>query len=790
MRRGTLRAVIVSLLAGFVALFGAAWGASAQALATFEAGHAFQGEDHVISLAASTDWASQGSRSLKVTHGSIPAGTANRLWIRVMDNVNWVGATHVMADFYVPPEAPHQYSAALMLQVGDGWTWYESAAIPLSPGENRDVVFRLDDTDWRTAATGWALGATVPLSGIRAYGLLVFSDIQEPGVVYVDNLRLVRPEALQAGGQTAGQAQAAGEARTTARSLEQQIQISGSAKLTVVSQPKAVPGSAPMVPVGLVPALWLIQATSDNPELVTTTGIDGNTVQALSVKNLPSGTGVQVDLGGADMSAYKYIQLDIKLESGTGSKGLQFYMQNSSWSWHDTQHFPHVQAGQWSRLTLTADQFTNNASFDDIRVFGFRTFDGDADFLIANVYFVGEAGDGETVTELTRTHEINLTLDWDLTPQWSLRLGAILADPVVRLGIVEAKGSEGPLSLRAFHNGKASDLGDPLKLFVASKYHENHATGLDATALVGPASVRAQYAAPSDGDQTKDRITTAMVNLPVGRTASASLLAANQGVPGKEARSALGAAGKLSLRSVNLTGEFVSAGADKESRAWMLEAAAPVMPGVDATVHLREYGRNVIPTYNDHSGYNGYGQRYVDVQWRLQENLDTSLYLQNWYRTDNSWNEILSKVSLNWRVAGVSLASFVETKQLRDPGGTYQFRSSRTSVRAATKLLDRVDVVGLVWYDRNQAGDILPTHLGRVSLEPLSRTTVTLEAAQVKTDPAQPATQNLYAKIARKIAGGELSLAYGKPTLNSDENAHNNTETAKDYIEVKLEISF
>jgi len=149
MRPTILRALIAMMLAGIV-VFGAAMGVSAQTqtLATFEAGHSFEASDHVISLVASTDWASQGSRSLRVNHGPIPAGS--RFVVRVAQDLNWVGATHVLADFYVPENAPHSYSAALMIQVGDGWTWYETNPVPLSPGENKDVAFRLDTAEWRT----------------------------------------------------------------------------------------------------------------------------------------------------------------------------------------------------------------------------------------------------------------------------------------------------------------------------------------------------------------------------------------------------------------------------------------------------------------------------------------------------------------------------------------------------------------------------------------------------------------------------------------------------------------
>lgn len=777
---------ITIFIVGAVLLMGATWGVFAQTLATFEAGHAFQPEDYVISLTASTDWASEGSRSLKVIHGPIPSGVANRLWIRVLENVNWTGATHVIADFYVPPDAPHHYSAALMVQVGDGWTWYESTPIALSPGENRDIVFRLDTSDWRAAATGWAATATVPLTGLRAWGFLVFSDLSEPGVVYIDNVRLVRPE--QAAGGAADKAVRAG-------SLAQQIQISGSAKLTVVSEPKTVPGAVPMAPIAATPGVW--SAAAGTLEIVTVTDMDGNTVQAISVKNLAKGSRIDANLNGADMSAYKYIQLDIMFVSGTGeSRGMQFVLEGSPHGYYDTQHFPHVPKGEWKRITLEATHFVRtwepgtHPDFATVNTLGIRTFDGDADFLIANVYFVGEAGAPEIVQEITRTHEIRVTADVELSPQLSLRVGAILSDPVVRLGIVELKGSDGPLSLRAFHNGKATDLADPLKLFLASKYYEEKASGVDATALVGPATLKVQAVWPSDGDQAKHRVAMAKADLPVGKTANASLIALNQSVPEKESQSAFGAAGKVSLGSVGLTAEIVSAGSEDESAAWMIEASAPLAPKIDVTVHAREYGRNMIPAYNDHASHNGYGQRHIDARWKVSENTTAGLYLQNWYRTDGSWNEILSKLSVDTRLGVVNIATFVETKRLRDSSGFYAFRSGRTSLRASAKLAERFDVLGLVWVDRNQAGDVLPTYLGRLTFEPLSQTVVTLEAAQVKTDPAKEPTENLYAKIARKIPGGELSLAYGKPTLNSNEDAHNNTKTAKDYIEVKLEISF
>lgn len=785
MRPGFSRVFYSWLLVGAIVL-GLGAGASAQTLATFESGHAFSAEDHVLALSPSTDWASEGNRSLKISHGSIPGGTANRLWIRVMEDVSWVGATAVEADFYVPPEAPHQYSAALMIQVGDGWTWYESEAIPLSPGENRNVVFRLDTDAWRSAATGWALGARPPMTGLRAWGFLVFSDHRDPGVVYLDNVRLVRPAV---GVQGTDQMP-----RGALGTFEQNLRISGKAELTIVSQPKTLPGDAPMLPVGLVPSHWAFEDPSGQLELVTTTDKDGNQVQALLIKGLKNGTWVRIDLQGADMSAYKSIRLDMR-KVGSGEKAMQFFMQDSSWSWHDTQDFSadsplRLKDEAWRTIELTPADFTNNASFDDIKVLGFRTWDGDGDYLITNFYFVGEAEEETTVTELTRTHEISLTLDYDILPFWSVRVGAVMSDPVLRLGVVEVKGSEGPLSLRAFHNGKVSDTGDPLKLLLGSKYHENKASGIDATLLLGPATLRGQYAWPSDKDASdQNRIATAIVDMPVGSAASVSLIAAMQTPDGGDSDTAFGAAGKFSVGSVNVTSEVVTTPSQDEGFAWMVEASTPITEGIDVTLHAREYGKDVIPSYNDHTA-GGYGQRHIDGKWKVSDSVDAGLYLQNWYRPDGSYDEILNKLSLNWRSSWVNLASFVETKRVRNAAGEYAFRESRTSIRATSKLFEMFDVTGLVWLDKKESGETPSTYLGRVSFEPLSQTTLTLEAAQVSPDAGADPTQNIYAKIARKFQNGELSLAFGKPTLNNDENAVANKETAKDYVEVKLVVEF
>jgi len=82
MRPTILRALIAMMLAGIV-VFGAAMGVSAQTqtLATFEAGHSFEASDHVISLVASTDWASQGTvRSGSTTGRSLPAAASSSVW--------------------------------------------------------------------------------------------------------------------------------------------------------------------------------------------------------------------------------------------------------------------------------------------------------------------------------------------------------------------------------------------------------------------------------------------------------------------------------------------------------------------------------------------------------------------------------------------------------------------------------------------------------------------------------------------------------------------------------------
>ena len=786
MRPTILRALIAMMLAGIV-VFGAAMGVSAQTqtLATFEAGHSFEAGDHVISLVASTDWASQGNRSLRVNHGPIPAGS--RFVVRVAQDLNWVGATHVLADFYVPENAPHSYSAALMIQVGDGWTWYETNPVPLSPGENKDVAFRLDTAEWRTAATGWQPGATAPLTGLRAYGILVFSDLSEPGAVYIDNVRLVRPAAAEGAGEVAA-----------GSGFAHEIRISGNAKLTVVSQPKEVPvGTVDRYAVSMNPASWEVEATGDHPEVETTTDMDGNTVQALVVSGVPSGTNVRVDIGGVDLSDYSEIHIDLKLLSGSTPLGMQFVLSSTPDWYYDTQHFPAAEPGEWVRFVLKPEQFFHpslpgHPDLELVNSFAFRTFAADADFMIANVYFVGEAGETETVTEVSRTHEVNLFFDYEPSEQLSFRVGAKLLDPDVKLGLVEVKGSQGPLSLRAFHNGTASDLGDPLNLFRGSKYFENSTTGVDATLLVGSATAKAQYVRPSSNDKDENRVALGKVDLPIGTTASASAIVANQSNPGKdESFTTLGAAGKFSLGSVNVTTELASTLRDEDKNlAWMAEASVPVVEGINVTVHAREVGRNVAMAYNDHQ-YNGYGQRYMDVSWQILKDLSAGLYLQNWYNADRSYDALMHKLSLNAKVGSVNLAGYVETERTKSATGKYDaLNHDRKSLKATAKLFNVFDVTGFLWNQKKKTGEVESSLVGRISFEPLADTTVSLEASRNRKDKGLDPTQNVYAKVARKIPGGELSLAYGKRTFNDDDNTIETWETAKDYFELKLEINF
>lgn len=751
-------------------------GAYAQLLTGFESVNPLQGEDHVISVVASTEWMSEGSRSLKINHSSIPAGNQNRLWVRAMEDTNWSGATSLMVDFYVPTDAPHNYSAAVVIQVGDGWTWYESDPIALSPGENLDVTFPLNTNNWRSAATGWQTGATVPLQGMRAWGFLVFSDNREPGHVYLDNVRLVR-------------AASDGDSADFSPTVGEKIRISGSASLTVISQPITIPGTAPVVPVGLVPNQWEIDPGSgERPTLVTTTGPDGTPVQALKF-DVASGVTSRVDLGGSDLSSYKYLVMDIKQVGGGNSKGMQFILQDSSWSYHDTQHFPHVPVDEWTRIELTVDHFGPGASWSDIKVIGFRTWDGPAEFLVTNMHFLGEADDETTEISLSRSHEITVHLDYDMSPDWSLRIGAIFADPIARLGLVQAKGNLGQASVRAFYNGTGSDLGDPLALFKGSKYNENNTSGIDVAFPLGAGSIRGQYLTPSRTDEKGKAVAIASLNMPHGNGANYTLFAANEAKgTGQESTSAFGVAAKFGLTSgMTLTGEYAIAGPG-ETHAWLASATMPWGGNFEITVQAQQVADEAWRAYSDHQAH---GKQHIDAYVTLGGGWSAGLYLQRWYNMSKTYLSHFGKASLNWSGSGIGLQAYHQIQQKRNPSldEPFQFDHGRTAFSMTTKFLQNVDAKGIFWLDHQESGQSLPTFVGRIGFSPIKDVSVTLESGHVQKSPSESST-NVFTKITRKFAGGELALSFGKPTLNSNDDAHNNTSTAKDYVELKLSFDF
>src|SRR5690606_30261729 len=120
-----------------------------------------------------------------------------------------------------------------------------------------------------------------------------------------------------------------------------------------------------------------------------------------------------------------------------------------------------------------------------------------------------------------------------------------------------------------------------------------------------------------------------------------SLIAAMQTPDGGDSDTAFGAAGKFSVGSVNVTSEVVTTPSQDEGFAWMVEASTPITEGIDVTLHAREYGKDVIPSYNDHTA-GGYGQRHIDGKWKVSDSVDAGLYLQNWYRPDGSYDEIFT----------------------------------------------------------------------------------------------------------------------------------------------------
>jgi len=96
---------------------------------------ALEKEDHVArDLSLSTDWASEGKKSMKVTSEFL-GGKWSGAYVEIEEYFDWSPYSKLLVDVYIPKDAPAGLKGKIILTVGDEWKWTEmSKTVPLNPG--------------------------------------------------------------------------------------------------------------------------------------------------------------------------------------------------------------------------------------------------------------------------------------------------------------------------------------------------------------------------------------------------------------------------------------------------------------------------------------------------------------------------------------------------------------------------------------------------------------------------------------------------------------------------------
>ncbi|MDD5424852.1 MAG: hypothetical protein PHR74_06205 [Candidatus Omnitrophica bacterium] len=150
---------------------------------------ALEKEDHVArDLASSTDWASEGKKSMKVTSEFL-GGKWSGAFVEIEDYYDWSAYSKLSVDVYIPKDAPAGLKGKIILTTGEEWKWTEmSKTVPLTPGQVTTITASLapGSKDWKNTLVDDNFRKDV-----RKFGIRVENNKSEwKGMYYVDNIRL------------------------------------------------------------------------------------------------------------------------------------------------------------------------------------------------------------------------------------------------------------------------------------------------------------------------------------------------------------------------------------------------------------------------------------------------------------------------------------------------------------------------------------------------------------------------------------------------------------------------
>lgn len=740
-------------------------------------------DENVISVWPSDEYATQGKKSLKMIYKKLAAG--NKAFFIIEQEENWSDYDYILLD--VNNLAEYNVQISLVLQIGADWAWYEAETIEINPGETLGVKFPLKEKVWKSADTGWNYNTSPDLKNIKGYALLVYpSNGSElpAGSIYFDNIRL-------ASSVTFSNLEIMEEIKKVQN--DSKFKVSGSAELEVVSQPKTRTIEAVTQPLGL--ANWY---PTDKYELVKLQDENGQWVYAVKANLTPWSDELHYKFGDpTDLSKIDAITLDVKVPNSNEMTLQVAVRSGEGWSWESKDY--NLSPG-WNKVTLRKENYPAS-QWNDVRAITFKS--SESEFYLANMQIIplGEVAQEETYTDFMRTHEVKVTLDYQITDNWSASVTGIFSEPIIDFGLIEVKGQIGPAAIRTFFKGNAVDLGDPLTLFKAENYYENQTFGLDVFTPVNTSTVHGMVIAPVEDNTifSEQAVFLTDIGYNPSDLTKVRAFAAFEETKKEKPDKVLGVVVDQGfMNGLKLTGELVTS-LEEESFGWLFKGSMPVGI-VTLEGQAYEIDSNLWRPYSDLDDLtSAYGKIHLKGDLKLfDESVSTGFFAQTWYKKDNSWKDLHGKLYCDWQINDkILLASLVEKKVYAKPSegqSDYRLDSSKLSLKLTAALSETVNTSLLVWYTGvKDTSDYfkVPFYLGTVEYKPVNDLALFFEYALAKQSAEQHEyDQNCYIKITKEFNPGTLEFSYGKETLNEDGNAIENYETVEDYFTLKYSVNF
>jgi len=150
----------------------------------------FEKDDHVgESIAISAKFAKEGKSSLELM-ADFPGGKWTGAYVEIQQFFDWTLYKTILADIFLPKNAPFGLQGKIILTVGEDWVWTEMArSVKLVPGEWTAISASIipGSTDWRRTEVSDAFR-----SDVRKLGIRIESNMRPAyaGPIYIDNIRL------------------------------------------------------------------------------------------------------------------------------------------------------------------------------------------------------------------------------------------------------------------------------------------------------------------------------------------------------------------------------------------------------------------------------------------------------------------------------------------------------------------------------------------------------------------------------------------------------------------------